>query len=80
MTYQCWLLFFILISLNSPTSSEPMKSIPRESPLDVTSYPIAPSGLILEQIHIYVRHGMHLDPVAGCHNLTFILGQESGHP
>ncbi|KAJ3820409.1 histidine phosphatase superfamily [Lentinula raphanica] len=27
------------------------------SPLDVEKYPVAPSGLALEQVHIYVRHG-----------------------
>jgi acid phosphatase len=26
-------------------------------PLDVDGYPIAPEGLKLEQVHIYVRHG-----------------------
>jgi len=26
-------------------------------PLDVERYPIAPPGLVLEQVHVYVRHG-----------------------
>lgn len=26
-------------------------------PLDVEGYPIAPAGLQLEQVHVYVRHG-----------------------
>ena len=26
-------------------------------PLDVDGYPVAPSGLQLEQVHVYVRHG-----------------------
>jgi hypothetical protein len=58
MPHHFWLLLFVLISLNDPSSSEPMKPIPRESPLDVAHYPIAPSGLTLEQVHVYVRHGM----------------------
>ncbi|KIJ63162.1 hypothetical protein HYDPIDRAFT_134966 [Hydnomerulius pinastri MD-312] len=28
-----------------------------EEPLDVERYPVAPAGLQLEQVHIYVRHG-----------------------
>ncbi|KXN89150.1 putative acid phosphatase SPBC4.06 [Leucoagaricus sp. SymC.cos] len=30
---------------------------PPQVPLDVEGYPIAPAGLELEQVHIYVRHG-----------------------
>ncbi|KAF8589105.1 phosphoglycerate mutase-like protein [Ramaria rubella] len=30
---------------------------PRESPLDVANYPLAPPSLTLEQVHVYVRHG-----------------------
>lgn len=26
-------------------------------PLDVDNYPVAPSDLTLEQVHVYVRHG-----------------------
>lgn len=26
-------------------------------PLDVEGYPVAPEGLKLEQVHLYVRHG-----------------------
>jgi acid phosphatase len=28
-------------------------------PVDVDGYPIAPKGLKLEQVHVYVRHGEH---------------------
>lgn len=27
------------------------------SPLDVQNYPVAPLGLELEQVHVFVRHG-----------------------
>lgn len=30
---------------------------PPQVPLDVERYPIAPQGLDLEQVHIFVRHG-----------------------
>ncbi|KAJ8597066.1 phosphoglycerate mutase-like protein [Rhizopogon salebrosus TDB-379] len=29
----------------------------KEAPLDVEGYPLAPEGLNLEQVHVYVRHG-----------------------
>jgi len=31
----------------------------REVLLDVEHYPIAPSTFVLEQVHVYVRHGTH---------------------
>ena len=34
-----------------------MKPVPRETPLDVANYPVAPPELTLEQVHVYVRHG-----------------------
>jgi hypothetical protein len=33
------------------------KEMPREVPFDVENYPVAPTGLVLEQVHVYVRHG-----------------------
>lgn len=30
---------------------------PPQVPLDVENYPVAPAGLELEQVHVYVRHG-----------------------
>jgi hypothetical protein len=30
---------------------------PPEVQLDVEGYPLAPDGLVLEQVHVYVRHG-----------------------
>ena len=30
---------------------------PREIPLDVENYPVAPAELVLEQVHVFVRHG-----------------------
>lgn len=32
---------------------------PPQVPLDVEGYPVAPAGLELEQVHIYVRHGAY---------------------
>ena len=29
----------------------------REVPLDVENYPKAPNDLVLEQVHVYIRHG-----------------------
>ncbi|KAJ8597070.1 phosphoglycerate mutase-like protein [Rhizopogon salebrosus TDB-379] len=34
-----------------------MKQQEIEGPLDVEGYPVAPEGLGLEQVHVYVRHG-----------------------
>jgi hypothetical protein len=31
---------------------------PPQVPLDVEEYPVAPHGLELEQVHVFVRHGM----------------------
>jgi len=31
---------------------------PGHVPLDVEGYPVAPENLALEQVHVYVRHGM----------------------
>ncbi len=35
---------------------------PGAKPLDVNGYPVAPSGLELEQVHVYVRHGVSRFP------------------
>ena len=32
--------------------------MPGHVPLDVEKYPVAPNNLALEQVHVYVRHGM----------------------
>ena len=32
---------------------------PGHVPLDVEKYPVAPDNLTLEQVHVYVRHGMY---------------------
>lgn len=34
-----------------------LESHPGAKPLDVDAYPVAPPGLELEQVHVYVRHG-----------------------
>jgi hypothetical protein len=36
---------------------QPQKIPSREAPLDVDNYPVAPSNLVLEQVHVFVRHG-----------------------
>lgn len=33
---------------------------PPQEPLDVENYPVAPEGLELNQVHVYVRHGGHI--------------------
>ena len=38
--------------------SVPNARRPPQVPLDVDQYPVAPHGLKLEQVHVFVRHGM----------------------
>lgn len=41
-----------------PTASIPSSTGgQRQVPLDVENYPLAPEGLHLEQVHVYIRHG-----------------------
>ena len=52
------------------TDSTPVNTTlyrPSQPPLDVERYPIAPSELALEQVHIYVRHGEHSHPLVQAH-------------
>lgn len=35
---------------------------PPQVPLDVQQYPVAPAGLELEQVHVYMRHGTFDSP------------------
>jgi acid phosphatase len=37
----------------------PLTARPPQAPLDVDGYPVAPEGLELEQVHIYIRHGRY---------------------
>ena len=46
-----------------PSAVPPLVYRPPQVPLDVKRYPIAPQGLKLEQVHVFVRHGK---PTAGC--------------
>lgn len=46
-------------SPDMPTLPSTQKFTPREQPFDVDSYPLAPDGLVLEQVHVYVRHGQY---------------------
>jgi acid phosphatase len=48
-----------------------MKQQELEGPLDVEGYPVAPEGLGLEQVHIYVRHGALSR--SGCHVRVLLL-------
>lgn len=41
-------------------------------PLDVEGYPVAPADLELEQVHVYIRHGMF--------NLFWKNGVQTSHP
>ncbi|KAJ3782805.1 histidine phosphatase superfamily [Lentinula aff. detonsa] len=65
---QAFLLFFLLDftsatfkDIDAPYHTDQdvsmAESLKSHSPLDVEKYPVAPSGLELEQVHIYVRHG-----------------------
>ena len=47
---------FFLVMASSSNPLERGKAAARTS-LDVESYPDTPTGLSLEQVHIYVRHG-----------------------
>ncbi|KAH8115945.1 phosphoglycerate mutase-like protein [Phellopilus nigrolimitatus] len=42
----------------APSFSPPDNGLyPPQAPLDIDAYPVAPSELSLEQVHVYVRHG-----------------------
>jgi hypothetical protein len=43
---------------------------PGHVPLDVESYPIAPDNLVLEQVHVYVRHGRQMVAAFTFHDLV----------
>lgn len=43
---------------------------PGHVPLDVEKYPVAPDNLALEQVHVYVRHGVCCVPSAHRRVLT----------
>ena len=43
---------------------------PGHVPLDVEKYPVAPDNLALEQVHVYVRHGMYCIPPSHRWTLT----------
>ncbi|RDB30261.1 putative acid phosphatase SPBC4.06 [Hypsizygus marmoreus] len=61
------MVFGVPISRHTSSSSEvgrhgyhppePHVYRPPQAPLDVQTYPVAPFGLELEQVHVYVRHG-----------------------
>jgi hypothetical protein len=40
-----------------PSGGQPSTLNVREQPVDVDNYPIAPHGLELQQVHVFVRHG-----------------------
>jgi hypothetical protein len=45
-------------SAGGPASNETLTLKSPQVPLEVDKYPIAPEALKLEQVHVYVRHGM----------------------
>jgi hypothetical protein len=44
---------------NGQTTTSNAQRLP-QIPLDVEQYPVAPCGLELEQVHVFVRHGTSL--------------------
>jgi hypothetical protein len=44
---------------NGQTTTSNSQRLP-QIPLDVEQYPVAPCGLELEQVHVFVRHGTSL--------------------
>jgi hypothetical protein len=46
-----------LFTSDIPKLSSSQVMPPREVPLDVENYPVAPAELVLEQVHVFVRHG-----------------------
>ncbi|KAJ8517803.1 hypothetical protein ONZ45_g5057 [Pleurotus djamor] len=60
----CFILSKISLVSATPTNSSfnadaqlRAPSMLPEEPLDVEGYPVAPEGLELEQVHVYIRHG-----------------------
>ena len=51
-------------SENVKVNSTPLG--PGTVPFDVDDYPVAPEGLELEQVHLYVRHGELQTPFTPC--------------
>ena len=51
-------------SENVKVNSTPLG--PGTVPFDVDNYPVAPEGLELEQVHLYVRHGELQTPFTPC--------------
>ena len=45
------------LTLQHPLDTLPLATQPVSMGLDVNSYPPTPSGLSLEQVHVYIRHG-----------------------
>jgi acid phosphatase len=47
------------MSNTNPSQTYPTSSVTPQShvPFDVEDYPVAPSGLTLEQVHLFIRHG-----------------------
>jgi hypothetical protein len=59
------------LTLQLPTDTlDTLDTFPLAMGLDVDSYPPTPSGLSLEQVHVYIRHGeplpvhVHLYPLS----------------
>ena len=49
-------------------------------PLEVEGYPVAPDGLQLEQVHVYVRHGAPISNYS-IYNIHYMLHTSRGtHP
>jgi hypothetical protein len=61
-----------IISVTDPEPNDHMGSIP----LDVEGYPVAPPALHLEQVHMFVRHGVFWRPSYLC-RLSFCSGERT---
>ncbi|KAG6873917.1 hypothetical protein C0995_009698 [Termitomyces sp. Mi166 len=51
------LMFFGATRVRRPDDPRTLIYRSPQIPLEVENYPIAPNGLVLEQLHVYVRHG-----------------------
>lgn len=47
----------LTLTLHDLPDTRPLATLPVSMGLDIDSYPPTPSGLSLEQVHVYIRHG-----------------------
>lgn len=53
----CNVLVLFPFAMASNTSLLERGKAAAKSSLDAEAYPVTPAGLVLEQVHLYVRHG-----------------------